>query len=135
MADESVSATTVIDAPAQAIFAVLADPANHAAIDGRCGAQPLDRSPYDAPDREQHESAVAERLSCEALAAGGLRPDAAPPARQGASGGAANRFGPRNTPQGAKSTATQLAVPPIRIRRGGEQKDFPLVLAAIRPRQ
>ncbi|MBO0728348.1 MAG: SRPBCC family protein [Acidimicrobiaceae bacterium] len=34
MADESVSATTVIDAPAEAIFAVLADPATHAAIDG-----------------------------------------------------------------------------------------------------
>src|SRR3977135_3346762 len=34
MADDSVSATTVIDAPAEAIFAVLADPARHAAIDG-----------------------------------------------------------------------------------------------------
>ncbi|HAM02025.1 MAG TPA: polyketide cyclase [Acidimicrobiaceae bacterium] len=34
MADESVSATTVIDAPAEVIFAVLADPAKHAAIDG-----------------------------------------------------------------------------------------------------
>jgi uncharacterized protein YndB with AHSA1/START domain len=34
MADDSVSATTVIDAPAEAIFAVLADPAKHAAIDG-----------------------------------------------------------------------------------------------------
>jgi Polyketide cyclase / dehydrase and lipid transport len=34
MADDSVSATTVINAPAQAIFAVLADPAKHAAIDG-----------------------------------------------------------------------------------------------------
>ena len=34
MADESVSATTVIDGPAAAIFAVLADPAKHAAIDG-----------------------------------------------------------------------------------------------------
>ena len=34
MAQDSVSATTVIDAPAQAIFAVLADPAQHAAIDG-----------------------------------------------------------------------------------------------------
>ena len=34
MADETVSATTIITAPAGAIFAVLAEPANHAAIDG-----------------------------------------------------------------------------------------------------
>jgi hypothetical protein len=34
MADESVSATTIIDAPADVIFGVLADPAKHAAIDG-----------------------------------------------------------------------------------------------------
>ncbi|HEY1668410.1 MAG TPA: SRPBCC family protein [Trebonia sp.] len=34
MADETVSATTIIDAPAEAVFAVLADPAKHAAIDG-----------------------------------------------------------------------------------------------------
>jgi uncharacterized protein YndB with AHSA1/START domain len=34
MADDSVSATTIITAPAEAIFAVLADPAQHAAIDG-----------------------------------------------------------------------------------------------------
>lgn len=34
MADDRLSATRVIDAPAGAIFAVLADPANHAAIDG-----------------------------------------------------------------------------------------------------
>jgi hypothetical protein len=34
MADETVSATKIIDAPAVAIFAVLADPASHAAIDG-----------------------------------------------------------------------------------------------------
>lgn len=34
MADDCVSATTVINAPAEAIFAVLADPAQHAAIDG-----------------------------------------------------------------------------------------------------
>jgi hypothetical protein len=34
MADDSVSATTVINAAAEAIFAVLADPAQHAAIDG-----------------------------------------------------------------------------------------------------
>lgn len=34
MAGDSVNATTVIDATAEAIFAVLADPAMHAAIDG-----------------------------------------------------------------------------------------------------
>ena len=34
MADETVSATTIIDAPAGVIFAFLADPANHVAIDG-----------------------------------------------------------------------------------------------------
>jgi uncharacterized protein YndB with AHSA1/START domain len=34
MADDSVTATRVINAPAEAIFAVLADPAQHAAIDG-----------------------------------------------------------------------------------------------------
>jgi uncharacterized protein YndB with AHSA1/START domain len=34
MAGKTVSATTIINAPAEAIFAVLADPAEHAAIDG-----------------------------------------------------------------------------------------------------
>jgi hypothetical protein len=34
MTDESVSATTLIDATADVIFGVLADPAKHAAIDG-----------------------------------------------------------------------------------------------------
>jgi uncharacterized protein YndB with AHSA1/START domain len=34
MADETISATTIINAPAEAVFAVLADPAKHAAIDG-----------------------------------------------------------------------------------------------------
>jgi uncharacterized protein YndB with AHSA1/START domain len=34
MADESISATTVIDASAEVVFAVLADPVKHAAIDG-----------------------------------------------------------------------------------------------------
>jgi hypothetical protein len=34
MADDRVSATAVIDAPAEAIFAVLAEPAKHSAIDG-----------------------------------------------------------------------------------------------------
>lgn len=34
MTAETVSASTIINAPAGAIFAVLADPAQHAAIDG-----------------------------------------------------------------------------------------------------
>ena len=34
MADDSINATLVIDAPAEAIFAVLTNPAQHAAIDG-----------------------------------------------------------------------------------------------------
>jgi uncharacterized protein YndB with AHSA1/START domain len=34
MADETVTATTTIAAPAEAVFAVLADPTTHAAIDG-----------------------------------------------------------------------------------------------------
>ena len=34
MTDETIRATTIINAPAEAIFAVLADPAKHAAIDG-----------------------------------------------------------------------------------------------------
>lgn len=34
MADDSLSATRVVSAPAEAIFAVLADPEKHAAIDG-----------------------------------------------------------------------------------------------------
>lgn len=49
MADDRVSATTVISAPAEAIFAVLADPAKHAAIDGTgwvCEA--VDREPLTA---------------------------------------------------------------------------------------
>jgi uncharacterized protein YndB with AHSA1/START domain len=33
-ADETVTATTIINAPPEAVFAVLADPARHAAIDG-----------------------------------------------------------------------------------------------------
>lgn len=44
MADESVSVTTVIEAPAAVVFAVLADPGNHAAIDGTGWVcEPLDR--------------------------------------------------------------------------------------------
>ena len=34
MTDETISATEIIDAPAEVVFAVLADPAKHAAIDG-----------------------------------------------------------------------------------------------------
>lgn len=34
MADENVSATTIVDVPADVVFDVLADPAKHAAIDG-----------------------------------------------------------------------------------------------------
>ncbi len=43
MTEETISATTIIDAPAEAIFAVLADPAKHAAIDGTGSVrEPLD---------------------------------------------------------------------------------------------
>ena len=49
MADETVSATTIINAPAEAIFAVLVDPAKHAAIDGTGWvSDPLDRQPLSA---------------------------------------------------------------------------------------
>ena len=49
MADESVSATTTIDAPADVIFGVLADPAKHAAIDGTGWVrEPLDSQPLTA---------------------------------------------------------------------------------------
>jgi hypothetical protein len=49
MADESVSATTIIDAPADVIFEVLADPATHAAIDGTGWVRdPLDSQPLTA---------------------------------------------------------------------------------------
>ena len=34
MADDSLTASTVINAPAEAVFAVLTDPAKHAALDG-----------------------------------------------------------------------------------------------------
>lgn len=44
MTEETMSATTIINAPAAAIFAVLADPARHAAIDGTGWVrEPLDR--------------------------------------------------------------------------------------------
>ena len=49
MTDETISATTIIQAPAEAIFAVLADPAKHAAIDGTGWVrEPLDRQPLTA---------------------------------------------------------------------------------------
>jgi uncharacterized protein YndB with AHSA1/START domain len=49
MADEWVSANIVIDAPAEVIFGVLADPAKHAAIDGTGWVrEPLDSQPLTA---------------------------------------------------------------------------------------
>ncbi|MCW2587399.1 MAG: polyketide cyclase [Frankiales bacterium] len=49
MAAETVSATETIDAPAEVIFAVLADPAKHAAIDGTGWVrEPLDGEPLTA---------------------------------------------------------------------------------------
>jgi uncharacterized protein YndB with AHSA1/START domain len=50
MAGETLSATTIIDAPAEAVFAVLADPARHPAIDGTGWVQQsLDSGPLTAP--------------------------------------------------------------------------------------
>jgi uncharacterized protein YndB with AHSA1/START domain len=49
MAEDQVSATTVINAPAQTIFAVLTDPAKHAAIDGTGWVcEPVDSTPLTA---------------------------------------------------------------------------------------
>jgi hypothetical protein len=49
MADESISATESIDAPAEVIFALLADPAKHAAIDGTGWVRgPVDSEPLTA---------------------------------------------------------------------------------------
>jgi len=49
MAEERIRATIVIDATAEAVFAVLADPAKHAAIDGTGWVrQALDRRPLAA---------------------------------------------------------------------------------------
>jgi uncharacterized protein YndB with AHSA1/START domain len=49
MASETVSASNTIQAPADAVFAVLVDPANHAAIDGTGWVcDPLDRHPLTA---------------------------------------------------------------------------------------
>jgi hypothetical protein len=49
MADLSISATESIDAPAEVIFALLADPAKHAAIDGTGWVRgPVDSEPLTA---------------------------------------------------------------------------------------
>ena len=49
MANDHVDATTVIDHPAEAIFAVLADPAKHAAVDGTGWVgKAVDREPLTA---------------------------------------------------------------------------------------
>ena len=49
MADDSLSATRVINAPAEAIFAVLADPATHAVIDSTGWvSEPVDSKPLTA---------------------------------------------------------------------------------------
>jgi hypothetical protein len=46
MTNESVSATVTIKAPADSVFAILADPASHVAIDGTGSVRdPLDRQP------------------------------------------------------------------------------------------
>jgi uncharacterized protein YndB with AHSA1/START domain len=50
MAEDSVSASRVIEAPAEAIFAVLTDPASHAAIDGTGWVrEALDSEPLSVP--------------------------------------------------------------------------------------
>src|SRR5947209_18673988 len=49
MGDESLSATMIINASAEVIFAVLADPTKHAAIDGTGWVcEPLDSKPLTA---------------------------------------------------------------------------------------
>jgi uncharacterized protein YndB with AHSA1/START domain len=49
MAGETISESTLINAPAEAIFAVLTDPAKHAAIDGTGWVrEPSDRQPLTA---------------------------------------------------------------------------------------
>ncbi len=68
MADESVSATTVINAPAEAIFVVLADPAKHAAIDGTGWVrESLDSKPLTATGqifRMSMDVVTADLLTC-----------------------------------------------------------------------
>ena len=49
MTDDRIHATRIIDAPAEAVFAVLADPAKHAAIDGTGWVcEPIDSEPLTA---------------------------------------------------------------------------------------
>ncbi len=49
MTDDTLSAATVVDAPVEAVFAVLTDPARHAAIDGTGWVrESLDREPLSA---------------------------------------------------------------------------------------
>lgn len=49
MSNDSVCATTIVDAPAEAVFAILADPAAHAAIDGTGWVrEPLEATPVTA---------------------------------------------------------------------------------------
>ncbi len=49
MTNESLRATVMVDAPAESIFAMIADPASHAAIDGTGWVgDPLDRQPLTA---------------------------------------------------------------------------------------
>lgn len=58
MTEETVSATTTISASAEMVFAVLADPSRHAAIDGtgrvRVNAK---RCPWRAPGRPRRRGA------------------------------------------------------------------------------
>ena len=57
MTGETISATTIINAPAEAIFAVLADPAKHAAIDGTGWVrEPLDGQPLTAAGQKKKKS-------------------------------------------------------------------------------
>lgn len=49
MVDDTLTATMIINAPAEAVFAILADPAQHAAIDGTGWVrQPLETEPLTA---------------------------------------------------------------------------------------
>ena len=56
MTEENVSASTTINAPVDAVFAVLADPTTHQAIDGTgwvresLDGEPVDRSRSGFPD-------------------------------------------------------------------------------------
>jgi hypothetical protein len=78
MAGESVSATATINVPAEAIFAVLADPVKHAAIDGTGWVrEPVDSQPLTAagqvfrmamyhpghPDRNYQMATAVQRVA------------------------------------------------------------------------